>query len=178
MTERLRLPFLLAAMFAAAAASAADPAQSDAQRIAELEKRIAALEEKVNEPPELGRAMLEIQIRHARLWFAGIAKNWTLAAFQLAELNEAFKGVVAENADDPTMQPARLADVLPAMMDPGIKAVREAIDAKDAKKFAIAYDQLTNGCNACHTAASFDFNRFGRPKTPQLDNQLYDPAKR
>ena len=175
MTSSLRVPFLLAAFLASGVAAAAETPE---QRIAALEKRIADLEAKVNEPPELGKAMLEIQIRHARLWFTGLAKNWTLAAFQLAELNEAFKGVVEANPDDPTMQPARLAEVLPAMMDPGIKAVRDAIDAKDAKKFAIAYDQLTNGCNACHAAASFDFNRFGRPKTPLLDNQLYDPAKR
>ena len=177
MPARNRVPFLLTTLLVAGAAAAAEPAPTAEARIAELEKRIATLEQAL-QPPELGQQMLELQIRHARLWFAGDAKNWTLAAFQLAELREALAGVVEKNPDHDTMQPARLADVLPAMMDPGVKALQLAIDAKDQKKFAIAYDQLTNGCNACHTAASFDFNRFGRPKTPLLDNQLYAPEKR
>jgi hypothetical protein len=168
---------LLAALFAATGAPAADPAPTVEQRIAALEQRIAELEA-ANRPPELGQQMLELQIRHARLWFAGEAKNWTLAMFHLAELRESMNGIVERNPDHDTMQPARLADVLPAMMDPGVKAVQTALDAKDVRKFAIAYDQLTNGCNACHAAASFDFNRFGRPKTPLLDNQLYAPEKR
>jgi hypothetical protein len=168
---------LLAALFAATGATAADPEPTVEQRIAALEKRIAELEGALA-PPELGQQMLELQIRHARLWFAGEAKNWTLAMFSLAELREAMNGIVEKNPEHETMQPARLADVLPAMMDPGVKAVQQALDAKDVKKFAIAYDQLTNGCNACHAAASFDFNRFGRPKTPLLDNQIYAPEKR
>jgi hypothetical protein len=173
MTRHLLTLVLLAA---AAAATAADAPKSPEARIAELEARIAKLEA-AQQPPELGAQMLELQIRHARLWFAGAAKNWTLAAFSLHELDEALEGVVAGNPEHPAMQPARLADVLPAMMDPGIKAVQAALDRKDAKAFAIAYDQLTNGCNACHAAGGFDFNRFGRPKTPLLDNQLYEPAK-
>lgn len=170
-------PFLSVALLATTAVvAAADAPKSPEARIAELEARIAKLEA-AQQPPELGAQMLELQIRHARLWFAGAAKNWMLAAFSLHELDEALDGVVAGNPEHAAMQPARLADVLPAMMDPGLKAVQQAIDRKDAKGFATAYDQLTEGCNACHAAGGFDFNRFRRPKTQLLDNQIYEPAK-
>ena len=68
--------------------AAADAPKSPEARIAELEARIAKLEA-AQQPPELGEQMLELQIRHARLWFAGAAKNWMLAAFSLHELDEA-----------------------------------------------------------------------------------------
>ena len=33
--------------------------------------------------PGLGDFMGQIQMRHAKLWFAGKAKNWQLAAYEL-----------------------------------------------------------------------------------------------
>lgn len=144
-------------------------------RIETLEGEIATLK-KAQEPPELGGQMLEIQIRHARLWFAGDAQNWTLAAFQLAELRESLNGVVEANPQHAALQPQRLADVLPAFMNPALKTTQAAIDARDRDAFAKAYDGITAACNGCHDAASFGFNRFRRPRTPILDNQEYEPT--
>src|SRR5688572_21197163 len=70
------------------------------------------------EAPELGAQMLELQLRHARLWQPGQARNWLLAQFQLAEMREAFAGVVETNGEHASLQPQRLAEVLPAMVDP------------------------------------------------------------
>ena len=41
--------------------------------------------------PGLGEFMAAIQLRHAKLWFAGKAKNWQLAAYELDELREVFE---------------------------------------------------------------------------------------
>lgn len=155
------------------------PAETAAQ-VAALQKEIAALKKQVAEltkrsVPELGQQMLELQIRHARLWFAGTGGDWTLAAFQLGELREALDAIVETNPDHETIQPERLADVLPAMMKPSLKNLQDAIDARSPEKFGVAYDQLTASCNACHTAHSFTFNQFKRPVTPFLDNQRYVP---
>src|SRR6478609_9284073 len=80
----------------------------DEARVARLEKEVAELRAHVEhertegagkavaasaaEGPELGAQMLELQIRHARLWQAGAARNWILAQFQLAELRETVSG--------------------------------------------------------------------------------------
>jgi hypothetical protein len=154
------------------------------EQIEQLQARVQALENisaaapGTAEPPELGAQMLELQIRHARLWFAGDAQNWTLSAFQISELREALAEIVATNAEHPSLQPERLAEVLPKLMDGPMRALQAAVDARDRAAFARAYDGLTAGCNGCHDVASFGFNRFQRPRTPLLDNQIYAPDAR
>src|SRR6187551_2936916 len=99
--------------------------------LAELKAQVTALQAAkpatVAAPPvELGQQMLELQIRHARLWQAGQARNWLLTQFQLAELREAFAGVVETNGDHASLQPQRLAVVLPAMVDPALNQLQAA----------------------------------------------------
>ena len=127
------------------------------------------------EAPELGAQMLELQIRHARLWQAGQGRNWLLSQFQLAELREAFSGVVETNSDHASLQPQRLAVVLPAMVDPALAQLQAAIDAHDGAKFDAAYDALSASCNGCHTAAGHGFLVIQRPRTPVLDNLRAEP---
>ena len=126
-------------------------------------------------PPELGQQMLELQIRHARLWQAGEAQNWMLAQFQLAELREAFNGVVEQNGEHAALQPQRLADVLPAMVGPSLQQLQSAVDAHDKAKFESAFDALSAGCTSCHAAADHGFLVIQRPITPILDNLRAEP---
>jgi hypothetical protein len=88
-------------------------------------------------------------------------------------MREALDGVVEANGEHASLQPQRLAEVLPAMMGPALKSMQAAVDQRDRTAFNAAYDQLTGACNACHEVASFGFNRFQRPRTPLLDNQQY-----
>lgn len=161
--------------FGAQPATAPKPtAASDAStEIAALKKRIAELEER--QTPELGQQMLELQIRHARLWFAASAGNWNLAGLQLHELDEALDRVVEGNPDHAALQPQRLADVLPSIMKPAVHAARDAIDRKDKAAFASAYDSISNACTACHKVAGIDFLVLQRPRTPILDNLRAEP---
>ena len=78
--------------------AATPPLPSTDAEIAALKKEIAELKKSAYHP-ELGEQMLTLQIRHARLWFAGQAQNWTLAAFELQEIKEAFDAVVEQNAE-------------------------------------------------------------------------------
>lgn len=120
--------------------------------------------------PELGEQMLTLQIRHGRLWAAGEAENWMLTQFQLAELRESVAGVVELNGDHAALQPRRLADVLPAIIDPALTQLQDAVDAQDKPKFEAAYDALSQACNECHKAAEHGFLVMQRPQTPVLDN--------
>lgn len=156
---------------------------ADAERIAALEAQVEALRkaapaaspEGAEEGPELGAQMLELQVRHARLWQAGAARNWMLTQFQLAELRESLQGVVATNGEHAALQPQRLADVLPAMMDPAVDAMQAAVDAQDGARFDAAYDGLSKACTDCHAAADHGFLVIQRPATPLLDNLRSEP---
>jgi hypothetical protein len=165
----------LSALFLLAAISATAAPADDKAEIAALKKQLAELT-KAAYHPELGEQMLGLQIRHARLWFAGEAQNWMLAAFELQELKEAFDAVVEQNPEHATFQPQRLADVLPAMTKAPVLALRDAIDHGSKAEFEKAYDGLTAACTQCHRAAGNDFLVIERPKTPLLDNLRVAPA--
>ena len=162
-------------------ACTASHGNDDARELAELKAQVAALQAAPKAPaaaaegPELGAQMLELQIRHARLWQAGEAQNWLLAQFQLAELRESMAGIEETNGDHAALQPQRLAEVLPAMTDPALAQLQEAVDAHDKAKFEAGYDALSAGCNACHAAADHGFLVIQRPRTPLLDNLRSEP---
>ena len=146
--------------------------------IAELKAQLAILKAARAAPataaiahaPELGQQMLELQIRHARLWQPGVARNWMLMQFQLAELRESLNGVVELNGDHPALQPNRLADVLPTFMDPAIEQMQAAIDSQDGPAFDKAYDAVSQACTDCHASADHAFLVIQRPQSPVLDN--------
>lgn len=152
----------------------AAPAADAADELTALKKEIAELRKSAYHP-ELGEQMLGIQIRHARLWFAGEAKNWTLAAFELQEIKEAFDAVVEQNPEHAIFQPQRLADILPAMTKQPVVALRDAIDHGSKAEFEKAFDGLSAACTACHRTAGNDFLVIERPKTPLLDNLRVAP---
>lgn len=163
---------LAAATFAVTpATSPPDGAQAE---IAALKKELADLKKDAYHP-ELGEQMLGLQIRHARLWFAGEAQNWLLAAFELQEIKEAFDAVVEQNPDHAIFQPQRLADILPAMTKQPVTALRDAIDHGNKAEFEKAYDGLSAACSGCHRVAGNDFLVIQRPTAPLLDNLRVTP---
>lgn len=166
---------LACASFAVVAAASAPARASGASKAAALEARLAELEKRVP-PPELGQQMLELQIRHDRLWWAGQAGNWNLAYYMASELGEALRSIEQTNGDAIELQPEKLSEVMPAIMDPAIRGVQKALEKQDAAAFSAAFDQLSASCNACHASVGVDFLHIQRPQTPLLDNLRYAPA--
>ena len=172
-------PALPASLLLIATLAACSPAANDPQ-LAALKAEVAQLRAQAAATtaapaatpaaPELGQQMLELQIRHARLWQAGEARNWMLAQFQLAELRESLDGVVELNGDHAAVQPRRLAEVLPEHMGPALTALQQAVDKQDGAAFDAAYDQLSQACSGCHAASDHGFLVIQRPRTPVLDN--------
>ena len=158
----------------AAGTEKAPPADASAE-IAALKKEIVELKKSAYHP-ELGEQMLQLQIRHARLWFAGEAGNWMLAAFFLQEIKEAFDAIVEQNPEHAIFQPQRLADILPAMTKQPVLALRDAIDHGNKAEFERAFDGLSAACTGCHKTGGADFLVIQRPKTPILDNLRIEPA--
>ncbi len=122
--------------------------------------------------PGLGEMMSLQQMRHAKLWFAGEAQNWDLAAYEIDELGEGFDAVVAFH---PTHKDSPIAprDAIPRMVTEPLKELRVAVDRKDSRAFVPAYDALTASCNSCHQATNFGFNRVQRPTMNPYPNQLF-----
>jgi hypothetical protein len=58
-----------------------------------------------------------------------------------------------------------------------VSAVADAIDAKDGRKFAKAYNDLTNGCNSCHQSIGRGYIVMRVPDASPFGDQQFVPRK-
>src|SRR5262245_64906137 len=126
--------------------------------------------------PGTGELRTLQQMRHTKLWLAGQAGNWELADYELDELGEGFDDVVKFH---PTHKDSPVApkDAIPRMMTQPLADLRAAVNKKDRAAFVQTYDALTAGCNNCHQATNFGFNRVQRPEANPYPNQVFAPPK-
>lgn len=105
--------------------------------------------------PGLGDFMTAyVQPHHLKLWYAGKAANWTLAAYEADELGETFDDVSTYEAE---WEGIPVAQLIKAMIEPPLEKVKAAVEEKNAAQFSDAYITLTASCNACHAAAMKPF---------------------
>lgn len=121
--------------------------------------------------PGLGEIMTATQMRHSKLWFAGEAGNWPLAAYELEELKEGFDDAVRFH---PAHKGVPISTLLPQMTEAPLAQLDGAIEAGNVTDFGRAFDTLTAGCNACHQAAHFAFNVVTRPSSNPVTNQRFE----
>lgn len=122
--------------------------------------------------PGIEQFMNVIQSEHAKLWYAGRARNWPLAAYQLAEIKE----IMSDVGDHvPVFKGLPFADMLETVATGPIAELEKVLDAKDAEKFTAGYDRLTEACNACHQATGVGFVVIRRPKGQAFPNQDFRP---
>jgi hypothetical protein len=149
------------------AACTQPPASPWAQEIAEVEARLTDAF-----TPGLHTLMVEMQHRHATLWFAGDSENWPLADYFLHELEELVEDIEELH---PEYAGVPVADLLAEMTMPAVERMEDAVDAEDREAFIRAYDQLTVACNACHVASDRAAIVIQRPTAPPLTNLRYIP---
>jgi hypothetical protein len=123
--------------------------------------------------PGLGEIMSLQQMRHLKLWFAGSAGNWPLAAYELDELKEGFDDV---RRLFPTHDGVRLTPLLEVVEKTAMPDLAKAVAAQDAAKFTDAFDVLTAACNGCHQGAKRGFIMIQRPTSQPYTNQSFAPA--
>jgi len=109
-----------------------------------------------------------VQPRHAKLGLAGRAENWPLAAYALVEIRQVFAGIIKAQ---PRFRGLPVAELVDAALKEPLDAVDAAIKQHDPKKFAAAYDQLTQGCNACHASVDHPFVVIKAPDAAAFTNQ-------
>src|SRR5271170_2690434 len=100
--------------------------------------------------PGLGEFMTATQLRHAKLWFAGEAKNWPLAAFEIDEIKEGLDDAAKQF---PTHDGVPVAAMIEASTKAPLDELDKAVEAKSSTKFNTAFDDLTKACNSCHEGA-------------------------
>jgi len=122
-----------------------------------------------NEPyePSLGDIMAQQQRRHIKLWFAGRARNWPLADYEVDRMKGGFEDV------------SRLlgGDTVEKAVGGAIAALDKAVEAKDRSAFTRAFDELTAGCNGCHQTLDHAYIRIQRPSVFPYSNQAVAPEK-
>jgi hypothetical protein len=124
--------------------------------------------------PRIGDIMILMQIRHAKLWFAGNARNWALADFELDEIKEGLEDV---EKLFPTIDGVATPPVIDALNGGEIAQLAKAMELRDRAKFVSAFDRLTAACNACHQVTKHAFIVVQRPTAPPLTNQSFAPQR-
>src|ERR1700722_1146881 len=75
--------------------------------------------------PGLGELMLDIQVHHNKLWFAGREENWPLAQFEHDEIMEILKQAEAIENDRPEVK------LFKPMIYAQLDSLQKAIKSKD-----------------------------------------------
>ena len=97
----------------------------------------------------LGDIMQLIQLKHVKLWRAGAASEWQMAAFETGEIKDTFYKAAMIYSNIP------IEDVI-AVEQP-LADMGQAIKTRDKAGFNAAYGSLTRACNGCHQAANVGF---------------------
>ena len=119
--------------------------------------------------PRLVEVMSMAQLQHLKLWHAGKAGNWDLAAYELRQLTNSL-------AEAAIFYPAIPISNVTTMKEP-LLSIADAIAAADSRKFAVSMRGLTDGCNACHTSMGRGFIAISVPTGGQPPaNQIFSPS--
>lgn len=125
--------------------------------------------------PGLIEYMALVQNHHAKIWFAGNARNWELADYQTDELKELLEDVakrIPKYRDVPVGQMIETTTMGP------LGEIEAAVKSQDSKAFATAFDKLTTACNGCHEAANRGFIVIQRPTASAFPNQSFAPKRK
>ena len=125
--------------------------------------------------PSMGDLMtMAVQPRHTKLGVAGTRRNWTYAAYELAELRNAFARVARTI---PLYGSTDTAAIVDAMTRAQLAAVDSAIKNADSNAFSSAYAQLTAACNACHTSQAHAMVVIKAPTAASFPDQDFEPVR-
>ena len=154
------VPLRHIAIAAAASAAASLPVLADDQKPATPQDQ-NPLNSQDRFVPRLNDMMVATQLRHFKLWYAGVVQNWPLANYELTQIRDAI--VDTERLYD------KGGSKMSTMMTPPTDDLADAIKAKDGRRFASAFGKLTAACNSCHEADGLGFIKIRDPRLSPLE---------
>lgn len=109
-----------------------------------------------------------MQLHHTKLGLAGHAGNWTLAAYEVRKVKETvedFKeAIVGIQNSSPQWRNASINEIF-SRIGSDLNSLDQAVQAKDADKFATSYRQLTATCNGCHVSLGYEQIKIIEPRS-------------
>lgn len=117
--------------------------------------------------PSLASLMGALQLKHAKLWFAGRLQNWPLADYELDQIRLDIQDAAALYTGIPDTDVTTMAGPL--------RVLGEAIEAKEDARFAEGFRQLTAACNSCHESIGRGFIVIQVPTSAPVSNQAFSP---
>ena len=115
-----------------------------------------------------------VQPRHAKLGLIGREQNWVLAGYEIHQLKDALANIAKWR---PRFRNMSVPELMDTMTGEPVKAIEQAIQARDAGQFNEAYGRLTAGCNACHAALNHAFIVIQAPDQSYFANQVFRDVK-
>jgi hypothetical protein len=113
-----------------------------------------------------------VQPRHIRLYYAGEAKNWQLAAFQVNELRASLARI---GRTIPNYRNINVDTAVASIFADRLAAVGAAVKAGDPAQFTAAYGEMTNACNDCHKGMEHPFLVIKVPDAGFFPDQEFRP---
>jgi len=123
--------------------------------------------------PGLGEIMGVIQQHHAKLYYSAKAGNWVLAEYQVGEIQEGLETTVRLYPQFKEVN--ELSVLVPAATKDDMENLSKTVKKKNLDEFLVAYNKLTNSCNACHNAANRGFIVIQTPTAFEFSNQKFEP---
>jgi hypothetical protein len=120
--------------------------------------------------PSLGDIMIDIQLRHIKLWYSAKANNWNLVKFELARITESLRKAAILYRNIPI-------EFIGAISKP-LAGMTEAAATGNSGNFSSAYAAFTAACNACHAAAGIPFVRVQTPTSSPFSDEVYESGKK
>src|SRR5512138_1648834 len=108
--------------------------------------------------PRLVAIMSAAQNQHLKLWLAGKARNWELAAYELRQLTDSL-------AEAAVLYPGIPTSNVTTMQEP-LLSIADAVMAGDSRRFAASMHKLTERCNACHSSMDRGYVVMALPTRP------------
>jgi len=113
-----------------------------------------------------------VQPRHIRLFYAGQAKNWQLATFQVNELRGALARI---GRTIPNYRNINVDTAVAAIFADRLAAVSAAIKTGNETQFMAAYGEMTAACNECHKGMEHPFLVIKVPENGNFPDQDFRP---
>jgi uncharacterized protein (TIGR03437 family) len=114
--------------------------------------------------PGLGTVMIEYSKRFANMYYAALAGNWGMAAYQLKEAVE-----IQEVAE--TTRPARQ-PLLVGFENNALVPLANDIVKQDLDAFKRDFNTAVTMCNGCHAATGFNYIVYQLPARPKVPAKL------
>ena len=177
--KKYRWPVLLIVVLALAVLAAGCGTKEDQKQVADLQQRVAAIENKVGNvegtsfngkdisilgtTPKFAITMREYGDRFSDMYYAAKGGNWALAAYLDHYLRASLNWT---KITKPKEQEA-IKSFHQGYLDPLLVTVGN----KDLPAFLTQYQKTLEGCNGCHKAMGYGFITVGMPKAP-ADNHF------